>query len=307
MRTICIYFSLLFAVSLSFRMNSAAQVLPNGGMEDWTPSGQPPPFDWEEPTGWKSNNSVVEFISASVVKSKNAYEGTYSCFIKTIPMFGGHVAGMLVNGDPEVLVMDYTVNILSGGTPVSYRPDYLTGYYKYEDPEVPEDSAFVIVILKKFNTAFNKIDTIGIGTKALPMVNTYTQFTVNVNYLFSDIPDSVIVAFMSTKPEISGTKGLLYIDNVSLSPASGTGNTIINDKIKIYQDISTGKIFIVNNSHEKILIVNFYNSMGQTVISKEFNDETGSIELALPSGIYYYRVISPSGYLIKGKVISRKL
>jgi len=308
MKTVFTYLMLLLAVTLFSGYNTSAQDLPNGGMEEWTPSGQPAPFDWEEPTGWKSNNSAVEFISAAVAKSTQAYEGVYSCFIKTIPMFGSYIPGMLVNGEPNVILMDYTIDILSGGTPVTYRPDYLTGYYKFDDPEVPDDSAFVLVILKKYNFLLAKIDTVGLGSMKLPIVSTYTQFTVNVDYISAEDPDSIIVAFMSSNPDTIGSKGLLYIDDISLSPSAGINNTSNPDKVRVYQSYNSRMISIENNSGKLITLVSLYNSLGQVVFTSSYLlPGITCINLNVPEGVYFYQINSTSDNLVqKGKLIIRK-
>jgi hypothetical protein len=201
------------------------------------------------------------------------------------------VPGILVNGNPKINFAYYSVDIISGGTPVTYRPDYLTGYYQFDDSEVPDDSALVILILKKYNTVSGHPDTIGIGSLKLATASVFTQFTVNVGYLSTETPDSVVIAFMSTSPDIMGTKGWLYVDNLMLSPSEGISPVNNPHAVEIGPNPVTDLLTVYLNQ-DKGSVFRIYNSTGLLVYELRLSPGKNEFSPDLPAGIYCYMVIT---------------
>lgn len=191
-----------------------AQQLPNADFEDWRSSGQEPPFDWEEPEGWTSSNSVTEFTSASVQRSSDAYSGSMAAEISTPNLF--EVPGVLVNGVAGFDFATLAVDILSAGTPLTEKPEKLHGWYRYQSQTVG-DSAYALVLLKRYDAGTETRDTIAYGAVALGPNTEYSEFEVSITDLEPDVlPDSIIVAFFSTKPDNLLSGGVLIVDNLEL-------------------------------------------------------------------------------------------
>lgn len=212
-----------------------AQTLPNSDFENWTPSGSPAPFNWEEPTTWKSINAQTEWTLAGVIKTSDSYSGSFACKLVSVPISFGWPS-VLCNGDPITSGDPFSnpgLDIITGGTPISTKPNKVRGFYKFDNNN-PLDSGYAKVILKKYNTALNKIDTIGIGEFHFQEVAVFTQFEIMINDIAPLItPDSIVMAFYSTDPDNPlphnpGSAGLI-IDSISLV----FGAAAIEDKEKI--------------------------------------------------------------------------
>lgn len=84
--------------------------------------------------------------------------------------------------------------------PINYRPAALQGYYKYEDnifidgTESVTDTAQVVVILTKWNSALAKEDTVGSGIfTTAEAVSSFTAFNVPIQYSSSAMPEKITV------------------------------------------------------------------------------------------------------------------
>lgn len=186
---------------------SIPQEIPNAGFENW------------DTTNVLQNWSVR---SGNISQSTDSHSGSYAALIWTWYIY---VSELLVNGN----LPPNTYEIHKAGTPTSVKPASLRGVYKYTDV-APGDSAVAIVLLKKYDTIQNKIDTIGYGIKLLGPVNTYTSFQICITDMQpSATPDSIVIAFSSSgnflKSSVNDIKfcnggtgycSYLYIDALSL-------------------------------------------------------------------------------------------
>jgi len=144
-----------------------------------------------------------------------------------------------------------------GGTPYTQKAIKLHGYYRYDTSytQTEDDSAVVAVLLKKYNTTLQKVDTIGYGSIHLPSYspgdNSFAAFEVNIQDWQPGIqPDSIVVYMQSS---ISGfcamsTNGeCLYfnVDNLSLETPLGITD-VKGNKIKpqIYPNPSDGNFTV---------------------------------------------------------------
>ena len=306
-------FSTLAIASFIFFINIElkAQTLPNPSFETWVPSGSPPPFDWEEPKNWKSTNAATEFILAGISKSTDSQSGTYSAKIVTANIFGNDKPGILVNGDPALDFPNYTIDVITGGTPISTKPNKLNGFYKFTANSAG-DSAFIAVILKKYNSVNNKIDTIGLGTLTLPAASAFTSFEVLINDLDSSvIADSVVVAFYSSKPDNTFASGELFVDNISLDFGSGIDNRqYLESTFKVYPNPASGFITIgLNNIANQDVELSVTNVLGQVIFKhscQDVNSTVKSISLSdCSNGIYLVKMRLPESIITK-KIIIQK-
>lgn len=209
-----IFWLMLFIAASTSTLLS--QNIPNGDFEQWTPSGKEPPFNWEEPTGWKTNNAVVEFIGATV--RRGGMDGDYYCKIESTNIFGNKVPGMLVLGSPTLDFSTYSVNAITGGMALTGEPPTkLTGRYQFTSTSAG-DKAAVAYILKKYNNETNQRDTIGINMKLLDLnPDSFVDFSMDITKNMSqENPDSIIVIFLSSNPMNVLEGGSLRIDDVNL-------------------------------------------------------------------------------------------
>lgn len=266
-------FILLLFPALSF-----SQLL-NGGMENYAFGSDTIPQDW----------SVDSYWSTRVGQSTDAHGGNFSFAINT---WYNYSPGMMVNGTAPSpsLLFDWVL----AGTPISYKPARLSGFYKYTDT-VPGDSAIVKVLLKKWNASLNKIDSLAFGTKKLSFAGSWTQFDLDINDLAPGInPDSLVIFFM-TFDYLAGIQGpcnasdcrFLYLDDLSLEGVLSAAETEPGDPIRFtYAD---NEISITNLSGSKFTI-EVFSPDGKRVVQQEFSSGQAKISLdGFSNGIYFVR------------------
>jgi hypothetical protein len=286
----------LAAALLCLQVTMTAQTITNSDFENWTPSGKEPPFDWSEPTGWTSSNSMTEWTSAGVRKVTSAYHGSAAVAIASVMISEGWYS-MICNGTPEK-VFDFSaprLNIITGGEPISIKPSKLTGYYKFTS-QTAGDSAYAIIILKKWNSLAGHTDTIGWGAKTLGPAANYTKFEVMVNYEFTTQPDSVVIAFYSTdpakpaKPAQFTQRGELTIDFISLDDAAGVKPEQTAVSYSISPNPAQDKVTIKSKNQEEINAV-LYTSDGKSLGNyRGIGSLTIISSAAVKPGIYFLKI-----------------
>jgi hypothetical protein len=299
-----ISFTFIFLLAfLAISHSLSADCLPNPSFEQWTSSGSEPPFDWEEPTDWSTLNAWTEFISSDVDKVSDAKSGNYAAYVQTFNIFGTYlVPGMLCTGKISA-DFNYNIDLSKIGCPCSEKPTSLSGWYKFSSTDA-EDNASVIVALKKYNTAEDRVDTVAYGFGLLPPISSYTEFTVNFNYLIDDTPDSLIVIIASSNLANPKEGGKLYIDDLSLSPTSDVDDISKNNTILLYPNPSNGKINFEFDGNEEIsnyslMISDLNGKLVKTIESLDSAD----INLGLPSGSYFYTLVDQR----QNRIVSGKL
>ncbi|MCB0713613.1 MAG: T9SS type A sorting domain-containing protein [Ignavibacteriae bacterium] len=296
--TVILVSSLLLPFSLQ------SQTLPNESFEEWTSSGRPAPFDWEEPTGWKSNNGVTEFSQIGVFRSPYSRTGDYAVSIRTVGLFGEDVPGMMANGNPELDFSTYSVNINSAGTPITGQPSSLTGYYQYSSTTAG-DSALVQVILKTYYPATATSEVVGSGEIWLKPSEEYRKFEIPIVYPNDGTPDSAAVIFYSTSPESPLPGGMLILDDIAFNASSSVNSSAQGDiSVSLYPNPAFNTIHVefsevpIQPSH---FIV--HDLLGRTVLVKELSGENNSVEVDLPEGLYLYQITRMSGESTVGSIV----
>lgn len=298
-------FFFLFLFSLFAATNAVAQELPNGGFEAWSPSGKEPPFNWEEPTGWKSSNSYTEFISAGVRKAAGAHGGTLACSLSTLNVFGSDVPAAIATGNPKVDFSTYSIDLMSGGVPYAERPDELAGFYRFGSAS-SGDAGYAIVILKKYNPEKEGADTVGFGAGRLEAADAYTAFTIPITYKSDAAPDSVVVAFLSSDPSSLMSGGTLVVDDVVFRKdgsgvADGNGGRA---DVRLYPNPASNVLHLELEGKEAgNRTVIFYDLLGREVLRRGFGGTQAAVDLALPSGLYTCRVMRGEREEFAGKIV----
>lgn len=296
-------FALLLGVSLSVK----AQIS-NADLETWITYGNPP-TDYEDPENWKSVNGMVAFGTTPVDKSTDRYSGTYAAEIKPFAVFGSFPPSVLCLGNPPADFSTYTLDILHGGKPVSSRPASVSGYYKYSKDAVYKDSAYAIVILKKYNSTLAKIDTIGLGYTTFSEAASYSPFSITINYnpLSSLTPDSIVIAFFSqaTESGFAPATGKLLIDKLSIGGASSSKETeAAKPALQVYPNPARHSIYFEAAGLEENTRLEVYDLLGR-LVRTEYPDQSAWYfnRENLPAGTYLYRLSRNEENLDAGKMI----
>jgi hypothetical protein len=208
MKKIILNLTFLVAFSSSF-----AQIVPNGGFENWTLD-----YYYDEPNfGITSNlQCFYNLQMGNVQKTNDAFAGNFAARLVTMQASIDTIPGIILVGTPSG-------NSILGGIPINARPDSLKCYAKFNIQ--PNDTATIVVGFRK--TGF--IDPIGVAELTFTGVqNSYLEYKALIFWADSfTVPDTLFAIFASSRignsPIIPGSE--LFIDNVGFTGAVGTPNS----------------------------------------------------------------------------------
>lgn len=246
----------------------------NGDFENWTIAGN----GTDSLEGWSSGNAVVMTPVISLVRTTDAHLGTNAARVITATF--GFVQyttiGILVNGSATFSYggggnTDNVVYTGGGGTPISYKPEALSGFYKYETLAV--DHGVGKVLLTRYDMSLQQRDTVSYGEINFTPQAAYTSFSIPLTDLMPGVmPDSITTIFYSsdsaTVPQFSVFSDL-FLDSLTLSPA---GPTNIPDapkdqlSIGIFPNPNNG-CFTLINQQQKAMTIGVYDMVGKKVSS----------------------------------------
>src|SRR5690606_34740157 len=113
-------------------------------------------LNYSEPVDWYTNVKQYISLGATVYRTDDAFSGDSAAVVQTVYSQGPdeYYGGYLTNGkDPDSLGTD--------GWQINYRPQKLTGYYKYAP--AAGDSARVILYMYQHNQALNTDSLVATG------------------------------------------------------------------------------------------------------------------------------------------------
>lgn len=277
-------------VGLAATSGFAQSQLPNSGFENWITAGN----GHDSLIDWSSSNAVVFNEVISSEQSGDAFSGDYAVAIHTTPFgfSGASTNGVLVNGEATFNYFNQVYYESGGGTPIDFKPNELSGFYKYET-FTAGDEGLVLVILSKYNDATNQRDTVSAAEMAFIPSGVYTEFSIPLPDLMPGIePDSITTIFYSSSPatvEPFYVSSTLILDSLTLwYPPTDVNEIKGFEHFKIFPNPSTGYLNI--ESVEQIRILSVFNSRGIMVgtIPSENSGLNFFIDLsAYPVGVYY--------------------
>jgi len=202
----------------------------------------------------------------------------------------------------------YMQETISYHSAISYTPQYLQGYYKYNTlGSTGLSQGKATVILTRFNGTSN--DTIATGTYLFNSTNVFIPFLLNIG-VTSLIADSVSISIINADNSNSCQNNicnLLYLDNLTLTNFPlGIENLISNENVvSVFPNpfstettLKTGEVF-------KNATLTVYDSFGQAV--KQIDNLSGQIinllRENLSSGIYFIRLTEDNQIIATGKLI----
>jgi len=170
----------------------------------------------EQPVGWRGS-------PFGMGKSEQARNGKFAATVWNWYYYG---KGYLMSGSGEAFWMDLN----RGGTPISWKPAILTGYYRYntDSNSRQNTSGIVAVMLRRWNPQTQRPDTIGFAEQRLSPSPVFRPFTLAISdYAPGVMPDTMVIAIISSDScfcasESSGNCCYLTVDDLRLrSSASG--------------------------------------------------------------------------------------
>lgn len=292
-RTIQIIGMVGLAIMLISNIVLAQNPIPNPGFENWSGG---------EPDGWYTGN-ITGFNA--ITQSSTAHSGSSAMRGEILSVSGFPFPPSATTG-----------SFSNPGFPVSQRYSKLTGYYQFS-PAAATDQLLISATMAK--------DGIGIGAGeffTLDPASSYTQFSADILYGTSDVPDTCIINVIVFSP-LGGTVGSTFLlDDLMLETGTGIGdglnlqpdqfvleqnfpnpfnpNTTINYYMPTAQNV---ELAIYNITGQKIKsLVNGKQSAGNHQIQWDGRNDNG--ELAA-SGVYIYRLQAGSEVLTRKMALLR--
>lgn len=200
-------FQLVFIYFLLYSVSIHAQI-PNNSFEQWNNSN-----GYLDPADWGTLNEYTKPYSVFTCDRLGPGSvGNYYLSVRTVSITGkGLVPGRIVSGKIDTV----TYRSLSG-FPFSLRPAYLSYDMQYMVAS-PNDTAYVSVLLTKWNPIFSKRDTIAYGNNYYnAMMHQWTSYSTYINYMSGDNPDSACIVISSSR-YAPLQNSYVYIDNLKFN------------------------------------------------------------------------------------------
>lgn len=268
-----------------------SQSLPNSGFETIDTSGFP--------QEWSSDGHGSG--SSSLSHSGNFSMSVWNWYY--------YAKGFALNGFASSYLWAY-----QGGTPYTQKATRLNGYYRYDtiDTYSTGDSAMVAVLLKKYNTITQQVDTIGYGKIHLPFYapsdETFAAFSVDIDdWDSSQQPDSIVVLLLSSlngfcANDDDGNCLYFNVDDLSLETPLGTTD-ISGNKIEteIYPNPAVENVMLkITTEISGENRISITDAAGKTIDEKTIflNMGINRHEISLENmenGIYFISIQSDSG------------
>lgn len=285
-------------MSLSFKINAQ---IPNNGFEIWEdyPDPDNPNNVYQKPDQWSgllpNSPSTYSFSIEKNIDSYPAGTGQYSMIIKSDIVNG--VDGVATSYD--IMSDDISWEYLPPAFPINYRPTSLFLYYKY----LPENGDSMRIACNFYK---NGAVIGGFDYKSPQIISNWTLLEIPISFNTSDIPDSstiILTTFYNTQHNGSS----LYVDNLSFdAPVTSVNESIcglpncfalMQNYPNPFNSTTTIKYSIYKTN---IVTLKLYNVSGKEVATLLNGKRTpGNYTIALnttnlPSGVYYYQILSGS-------------
>lgn len=286
MRHLVIIFTLICTVAVL-----KAQVIVNGGFEDWDTVGT----SYEDPVGWKTSNNLSTAIAGlSVSKDTAAYADSFA--VKISSYIGGFVpetyAGMITNGS-----IDFD-SLGTDGDAINYKPARLSGYYKFSS--VAADSGFVVLYLNRYSQTLNRDELVAGGSMALPPASDWTYFEIDIQNEFQNSPDpeSFVVIATSTRDIGNPEESTLWLDGLEFSGILSVADPELVAEVKAYPNPAS-EVLIIDAGVNRFTTLQLFDASGAQLKSVRIDDKTtGQYQLnvgSLNEGVYFLHATSNDG------------
>lgn len=273
-----------------FSFHSKAQ--PNGGFENWSPEGS-----YEIPDGWQTFNFLSLLnppnpISTFKASGNDKHSGNYALRLKTvhlnnnpIPDVLGDTVGGIFTGKAIPSPFSYYY-----GFPYTGRPEKIEFWCKYS--AIGNDTAGMLIYLRKWNNVTNIRDTIALGTINISSSTEFELFQIDITYNSLELPDTAIIIFGSSKDGTTARVGsTLYLDDVTFTGWVGIDeNNHYAGKVKLFPNPATDVLNIMATIDEANN-VKVTDAFGKLIGVYEIRNYKAKINTyQLVAGMYLYQI-----------------
>lgn len=183
---------------------SAFAQVPNFSFENWTTVGS-----YEIPDGWGTmNHTTASYSVYTATKATPGNPGNSYLKLTSKTVSASVVNGVAVSGVLDTLTLKPKSGFACTLQPVSFGGRWQHMIYGSSQGSVK-------AVLTKWNVTFNKRDTIAIAAQTLVgMAMSWSNFSINFNYLSSAVPDSCIIELRASgsNPTVND---YLWVDNLA--------------------------------------------------------------------------------------------
>jgi hypothetical protein len=198
--------------------------------------------------------------------------------------------GFIINGDHFFTDDQGFIDLKRCGSAFPYRPDSISGNYKFEDSlSSVAEYGKAKVLFKKYNTINHSADTIGYAESIFELSpsSQWKQFRLPIHYISSSTPDSIVVAFFSSSN--SGRPTTLWLDDIHfIYPTSGTDISVDNSQKIIFPN-PTDNLINIPSAFERPGKFEIYDLKGTLIREGTFQN---SIDVqTLPKACYFLKIL----------------
>lgn len=185
--------------------------------------------------------------------------------------------------------------------PFTAFPESLNGYYMYTDnvvssihnPVLQPDSASVVVLLSKWNSASGQRDTIGYGKRYLGEATTYTAFSCPIQYVSSQSPDSILIHLDCSRIPVGSVVGSMWGNSSNFT----VDNLSLNDNALQVKEPAEQETWVAhpNPGNGQVQLPGFSGSVevldlnGKCVFNQAYSENVVNIT-TLPDGVYLLKL-----------------
>jgi len=287
----------LIISAIVINYSASGQAVPNGGFETWTAY-----TNFEEPDSslWRTLNPLTSgFQFYTCTKSTDVHGGTYSVRLEskyTGPGLNINIPAMITTGRIQV---SGTSGGAYSGDPYTFRPDSITGWYKYAPVGI--DTGYAEVILVNSDDT----DTIGRGKFfQTGTVANWTRFSAKIDYFSAEVPSLLRIILNSSSGFDPQAGSVIYFDDLDFAFVTGINENEEKLNFRVSPNPATEELFIKNpfNETAKMLI---FDITGKKVNEINIGLNTTRTNIATYSpGVYLYSFVNKnSEILYKGKLV----
>jgi hypothetical protein len=189
--------------------------IPNAGFENWT-GNNCGAFQYYDADGWGDMNSLTcngdQFTANRQAGVTHVHSGNFALFLNSRNIAGTVLPGICATG-----VINLPVQSVQGGFPIAYRPTMLNGWYQY----APVNTDTFSITINLFSGATSGT-IIGSGSFSGSAADSnYTEFSVQINYTSSAIPDSAQITILSSQWSSGQAGTKMWVDDLGLVNCAG--------------------------------------------------------------------------------------
>ena len=274
---------LLFLTLTSTSIYVHSQTLWSEGFENWSIiTGS----SIEDPNNWFTSNIYQSIFGdpGSVIKSDDSHSGQFAAKLMVPPSNSGDLMGGFINYTGEI----------------SGRPYFFTGWHKYN---LASDTMQMVAGMMKWNGVESASSMMGACSGTVSGANSeFTYFSYQIDYLGSEIPDSIVVLF-AFGDDVLSLNSTYIVDDLSLQIASSTLD-LEQSIIPVYPNPSEGRFSIHLPNKAGILQVTDFSGRTIQTFKQHVGQRISSIDISdQMNGVYIATFIGNDGKTSRQKLI----